>query len=218
MTYREVEEAANRLAQLLAGGVGPGERVALLMPRSAQAITAILAVLKTGAAYLPIDPAHPDARIGFLLADAAPIAALTTAELRGGWTGRTCWSSMSATLGWTLAQTALPAPTAEDIAYLIYTSGTTGVPKGVAITHRNVIQLLGALDSESRRDRCGRSRVRWLLTFRCGRSSGRCWVGGGWWWCRGGGPLPRRVPRAAGGRTGQCVESDPVGVLCAGNR
>ena len=60
MTYRELEEAANRLAHLLAGdGVGPGQCVALLLSRSAEAITAILAVLKTGAAYVPIDPVLP---------------------------------------------------------------------------------------------------------------------------------------------------------------
>ena len=81
-TYRELEEAANRLAHLLAGqGAGPGQCVALLFTRSAEAIVAILAVLKTGAAYLPIDPALPAARIGFMLADAAPIAAITTAGL-----------------------------------------------------------------------------------------------------------------------------------------
>ncbi len=83
MTYRELDEASNRLAHLLADqGVGPGERVALLLSRSAEAVVAIVAVLKTGAAYVPIDPAHPDARIGFLLADAAPIAAITTTGLR----------------------------------------------------------------------------------------------------------------------------------------
>ena len=82
MTYRELDEAANRLAHLLAGqGVGPGQCVALLLERSAEAIVAMLAVLKTGAAYLPIDPALPAARIGFMLADAAPIAAITTAGL-----------------------------------------------------------------------------------------------------------------------------------------
>ena len=82
VTYRELDEAANRLAHLLAGqGVGPGECVALLFSRSAEAIVAILAVLKTGAAYLPIDPALPAARIGFMLADAAPIAAITTTGL-----------------------------------------------------------------------------------------------------------------------------------------
>ncbi len=83
LTYRELEEAANRLAHLLAArGVGPGQCVALLLERSAEAVVAMLAVLKTGAAYLPIDPALPAARIGFMLADAAPIAAITTTGLR----------------------------------------------------------------------------------------------------------------------------------------
>ena len=82
MTYRELEQAANRLAHLLADrGVGPGGCVALLSERSAQAIIAILAVLKTGAAYVPIDPGLPAARIGFMVADAAPLAVLTTAGL-----------------------------------------------------------------------------------------------------------------------------------------
>ncbi|HWS93644.1 MAG TPA: condensation domain-containing protein, partial [Mycobacterium sp.] len=77
MTYRELEEAANRLAHLLAGcGAGPGACVALLLSRSAEAIVAMVAVLKTGAAYLPIDPGLPAARLGFVLEDAAPIAAL----------------------------------------------------------------------------------------------------------------------------------------------
>ena len=58
---------------------------------------AMVAVLKTGAAYLPIDPGLPAARIGFMLADAAPIAVITTAGLADGWTGMTCWSSMSTT-------------------------------------------------------------------------------------------------------------------------
>ncbi|WP_156738045.1 AMP-binding protein, partial [Mycobacterium scrofulaceum] len=74
-TYREVDEASNRLAHwLIEGGAGRGECVGLVVPRSAQAIIAILAVLKTGAAYLPIDPGWPDERIGLVLADAAPVA------------------------------------------------------------------------------------------------------------------------------------------------
>ena len=147
MTYRELDEAANRLAHLLAGrGVGPGERVALLLSRSAEAVVAILAVLKTGAAYVPIDPAHPDARIGFLLADAAPIAAITTPGLRPRLDG--CDLPVIDVDDPRLDAypcTGLPAPAPEDIAYLIYTSGTTGTPKGVAITHRNVTELLEGL-------------------------------------------------------------------------
>ena len=82
LTYRELDEAANRLAHLLAAqGVGPGQCVALLLARSAEAIVAMLAVLKTGAAYLPIDPGLPAARIEFMLDDAAPMAAITTAGL-----------------------------------------------------------------------------------------------------------------------------------------
>ncbi|TPG23796.1 AMP-binding protein, partial [Mycolicibacterium hodleri] len=83
LTYRQLDEAANRLAHLLsAQGVVPGHCVALLLERSAEAIVAMLAVLKAGAAYLAIEPVLPDVRIAFMLADAAPIAALTTADLR----------------------------------------------------------------------------------------------------------------------------------------
>ncbi|MGH3560433.1 MAG: non-ribosomal peptide synthetase, partial [Mycobacterium sp.] len=147
-TYREVEEAANRLAHRLAGqGVGPGQCVALLLERSAEAIVAILAVLKTGAAYLPIDPAHPRARIGFMLADAAPITAITTADLadRLDWHDVVVIDVEDPRID-TQPSTALPAPGPDDLAYLIYTSGTTGVPKGVAITHHNLTQLLESVN------------------------------------------------------------------------
>ena len=82
LTYRELDEASNRLAHLLvARGVGAGQRVALLLPRSAEAIVAMVAVAKTGAAYVPIDPSVPAARMEFVLGDAAPLAAVTTAGL-----------------------------------------------------------------------------------------------------------------------------------------
>ena len=98
MTYRELDEAANRLAHLLAGqGVGAGQCVALLFERSAEAIVAMLAVLKAGAAYLPIDPALPAARMEFMVGDAAPVAAITTGGRPSGWMGVTCWSSRSTT-------------------------------------------------------------------------------------------------------------------------
>ncbi len=147
-TYRELDEAANRLAHLLAGqGAGPGECVALLFERSAQAVIAILAVLKTGAAYLPIDPGVPAARMRFIVADAAPVAAVTTAGLAERLDGSDLLViDVEDPRIDVYSSTELPAPAADDIAYLIYTSGTTGVPKGVAITHRNVTQLLASLD------------------------------------------------------------------------
>ena len=147
-TYRELDEAANRLAHLLAGlGAAPGACVALLFPRSAEAIIAILAVLKTGAAYLPIDPAVPAARIGFMVADAAPVAAVTTAGLADRLAGcdLTVIDVEDPRIG-TQPGTALPAPAPDDLAHIIYTSGTTGVPKGVAVTHHNVTRLFDALD------------------------------------------------------------------------
>nr|WP_163737384.1 non-ribosomal peptide synthase/polyketide synthase [Mycobacterium gallinarum] len=143
LTYRELDEAANRLAHLLIEeGAGPGQRVALLLERSAEAIVAMLAVVKTGAAYLPIDPAHPDARIGFMLADAAPIAAIATAGLRSRLQGPLAVLEVNDPAVDTQPTTPPPVPAADDVAYLIYTSGTTGVPKGVAITHANLTSHL----------------------------------------------------------------------------
>ncbi|WP_142245686.1 non-ribosomal peptide synthetase, partial [Mycobacterium sp. IS-836] len=148
-TYRELDEAANRLAHLLAGqGAGPGESVALLFSRSAEAIVSILAVLKTGAAYLPIDPVLPASRVGFMLADATPIAAITTAGLADRLDGHQLLViDIDDPRIDIQPSTAPPAPAPDDIAYVLYTSGTTGVPKGVAITHRNVTQLLESLDA-----------------------------------------------------------------------
>src|SRR5271168_2434696 len=148
-TYRELDEAANRLAHFLAGqGVGPGQCVALLLARSAEAVVAILAVLKTGAAYLPIDPGLPSARMEFMVADAAPMAAITTADLRPRLDGCDLLViDANDPAVDSQPSTALPAPAAGDIAYLIYTSGTTGVPKGVAVSHHNVTQLLASLDA-----------------------------------------------------------------------
>jgi amino acid adenylation domain-containing protein/non-ribosomal peptide synthase protein (TIGR01720 family) len=147
LTYRELDEAANRLSHLLVGqGVGPGERVALMFPRSAEAIVAILAVLKTGAAYLPIDPALPAARVEFMVTDAAPIAAVTTATLAKRFDGfELLVLDVEAPEVATQPSTPLPEPAPDYVAHIIYTSGTTGLPKGVAVTQRNVTQLFDSL-------------------------------------------------------------------------
>ncbi len=143
MTYRELDEAANRLAHLLSGyGVGPGRCAALLLERSAQAVVTMLAVLKTGAAYLAIDPALPEARIRFMLDDAAPIAAITTTALRSRLAGYDLLAiDIDDPAVDSRPSTALPLPDPDDVAYLIYTSGTTGTPKGVAVTHHNLNHL-----------------------------------------------------------------------------
>src|SRR6185312_10376073 len=128
---------------------GPGQCVALLLERSAQAVVAMLAVLKTGAAYLAIDPGLPAARIGFMFTDAAPIAIITTADLRPRLDGcDLVVIDVNDPAVDTQPTTAPPAPAPEDIAYIIYTSGTTGVPKGVAITHHNLTHLADSQPSD----------------------------------------------------------------------
>ncbi|WP_136246146.1 non-ribosomal peptide synthetase, partial [Mycobacterium intracellulare] len=149
VTYRELDEASNRLAHLLTGlGAGPGQTVALMFSRSPEAVASILAVLKPGAASLPIDPSSPESRIGFMLDDANPVAALSTVDLADRLDGHAV-PVIDVNDSRIDAQRAdaLPAPGPDHVAYLIYTSGTTGVPKGVAVTHRNVTQLLGSLDA-----------------------------------------------------------------------
>ncbi len=151
MTYGELDQAANRLAHLLTEhGVGPGHRVALLFTRSIESIVAIFAVLKTGAAYVPVDPAVPDSRLEFVLADSAPVAVVTTADLARRLSAHelTVIAVDEAPTASRPSSAPHRGPTPDDVAYLIYTSGTTGVPKGVAIPHRNVIRLLEALDTE----------------------------------------------------------------------
>ena len=148
-TYTQLDEASDQLARSLTGvGAAPGTIVALLFSRSAEAVIAMVAALKTGAAYLPIDPALPAARIGFMLTDAAPVVAVSTAELveRLAEFDVPVLEVSDDTANTDLGLP-LPAPAPDDLAYLIYTSGTTGVPKGVAVTHHNVTQLLSTLSA-----------------------------------------------------------------------
>ncbi|ORB33061.1 non-ribosomal peptide synthetase, partial [Mycolicibacterium porcinum] len=148
LSYRELDEASNRLARLLIDrGAGPGACVGLLAGRSADAVVAILGVLKSGAAYLPIDPAVPDARVEFMLTDARPVVVLTTGGLveRLGGCGVPVVEVDDPRIDAQPAS-ALPVPAPDDIAHVIYTSGTTGVPKGVAVTHQNVTRLFDGLD------------------------------------------------------------------------
>ncbi|WP_410606755.1 non-ribosomal peptide synthase/polyketide synthase [Amycolatopsis sp. lyj-109] len=134
LTYAELNARANRLAhRLIALGAGPERFVALRLPRSPEQVVAILAVLKAGAAYLPIDPATPAERVERMVADTDPVAVLAPEDVTGDVTVETG------------PDTDPPLRcTPEHPAYVIYTSGSTGLPKGVVIPHRNVTRLFAA--------------------------------------------------------------------------
>ncbi|MGQ4417921.1 amino acid adenylation domain-containing protein, partial [Streptomyces sp. SAS_269] len=137
LDYGTLNARANRLAHhLVARGAGPERLVALWLPRTADMIVAILAVWKSGAGYLPLDPALPEERVRFLLDDARPALVLDEAALR----------AVPATAPDTDPTDAdRRAPLDPDhTAYVIYTSGSTGRPKGVAVSHRAAAHLLAA--------------------------------------------------------------------------
>ncbi|MFF1950963.1 non-ribosomal peptide synthase/polyketide synthase, partial [Kitasatospora herbaricolor] len=143
VTYRQLNARANRFAHaLIARGVGPEQLVAVALPRSVEAVVAVLGVLKAGAAYLPVDPSYPRSRIDFMLADARPALMVDDPAMvtEGEWPD-------------TDPQV---APDARHPAYVIYTSGSTGRPKGVVVAHSGVASLVAgqierfAIDADSR--------------------------------------------------------------------
>ncbi|NUK88486.1 non-ribosomal peptide synthetase, partial [Streptomyces lunaelactis] len=147
LSYAELNARANRVARrLIAGGTGPEDLVALVLPRSAEMVTAVLGVLKAGAAYLPVDPAHPASRIAATLEDAAPAAVFTAeaiAELLNGDepSGGHAWAGNPAD-----ADRVRPLSPSHP-AYVIYTSGSTGHPKGVVIEHRSAVNFVRATNA-----------------------------------------------------------------------
>jgi amino acid adenylation domain-containing protein len=144
LSYGELEARANRLARRLRSlGVGPEVPVAVCAGRSAGLVAALLAVLKAGGAYLPLDPNYPPERLAFLLADAGAAVLLTESALAGrcgGFSGVVV--EMDRTDPTDRSDLPLPPPLPGNLAYLIYTSGSTGVPKGVAIPHGSALRLV----------------------------------------------------------------------------
>ena len=153
MSYTELNARANRLARFLVSlGAGPERLVAVALPRSLDLVVTAFAVLKSGAAYLPVDPGYPAERIGFMLADARPVAVLTTALVGQGLPGGTpqvalddpaILIAVSHLADGDLADAErLASLRPFSPAYVIYTSGSTGRPKGVVVEHRSVVGLL----------------------------------------------------------------------------
>ncbi|MBA2675528.1 amino acid adenylation domain-containing protein, partial [Ramlibacter sp.] len=149
LSYGGLDAQANRLAHhLRAMGVGPDTRVAVCAQRGAEMVVALLAILKAGGAYVPLDPAYPAERLGFMLADSAPLVLLThgdvPAELASASVPVLDLEADAAL--WADLPTHRPEPlaTPDHLAYVIYTSGSTGQPKGVLVEHRNATRLFTA--------------------------------------------------------------------------
>ncbi|MFF4367252.1 non-ribosomal peptide synthetase [Streptomyces sp. NPDC001594] len=149
VTYRDLDKWSDRLcAGLRASGVEPGSRVGILLDRSTELIAVLLATLKAGAVYVPMDPATPADRLRFIASDAALV--LTVVEQRDA--SRDA-GSPRATVAALLAAApdgprSAAAPSPGEPAYVIYTSGSTGKPKGVVVPHGNVIALLDGTADE----------------------------------------------------------------------
>ncbi|WP_139191243.1 amino acid adenylation domain-containing protein, partial [Rhodococcus tukisamuensis] len=158
-TYRELDRRANRLARLLvAQGVGPETLVAVGMTRSIDLVVALLAVVKSGAGYLPVDVGSPAERLTYLFGDARPRCVLTTtADAQAVGIGEVPVVVVDDPETLTALRRFSPLPVTDadrtrplrpdSVAYVIYTSGSTGRPKGVAVTHRNVVALLANTQS-----------------------------------------------------------------------
>jgi amino acid adenylation domain-containing protein len=147
LSYAQLEAGANRLARYLSElGVGPGVVVAICVERSVEMAVAVLAVLKAGGAYAPIDPAYPEERVAFMLADTHAPVLLTQQRLLAGLpsenTRTVCLDTDRELIDSHDDAPVVGTSTLEDLGYVIYTSGSTGRPKGVAMEHRPLANLL----------------------------------------------------------------------------
>ncbi|RSN30131.1 non-ribosomal peptide synthetase [Amycolatopsis sp. WAC 04169] len=158
LSYAELDARANQLARwLIERGAGPEGLVAVLLPRSLELVVTVLAITKTGAAWLPIDPVYPAERVSYMLDDARPSLVITAAALSASPAGEVVAGRQTTVViddpvavGELAARDRAPVTDADRVrpldprhpAYLIYTSGSTGRPKAVVVTHRNLANYL----------------------------------------------------------------------------
>jgi L-proline---[L-prolyl-carrier protein] ligase len=144
LTYGELDSKADALASVLAGrGVRPGDRMAVWLPKSVRAVTAMQAALRLGAVYVPLDPLGPVARTAQVVRDCAPRVVVTTAERAAKLREHGVTSAMPYP---DELKRVPPVPDPgggpENLAYILYTSGSTGAPKGVCLSHRNAMAFV----------------------------------------------------------------------------
>ncbi|BBU62179.1 non-ribosomal peptide synthetase [Methylosinus sp. C49] len=146
LSYAELDAEADRLARLLGRrGVGADAIVGICLERSVEMVVSLLAVLKAGGAYLPLDPDHPPERLGYMIGDASPRLVITTDRLSARLPSEIDLLKLDHDEGVIAAETSDPSSAradADNLAYVIYTSGSTGRPKGVGAPHRGVVNRL----------------------------------------------------------------------------
>ena len=150
LTYDQLNKCANRLANyLLLQGLLPEDKVAICVDRSIDMVVAVLAALKSGAAYLPLDPAYPAHRLAFMLDDSLASVLVTQERLLGLLPDHRakllCLDTEREAIAGQSEQDLPARITPENLAYVLYTSGSTGVPKGVQIPHRAVVNFINSM-------------------------------------------------------------------------
>ncbi len=151
LTYRQLDDAANRLAHHLQSmGVGTETLVGVFMDRSLEMIVSLLAILKSGGAYVPLDPVYPGERIALVVEDSRASVILTTETVRGRLPAVAnrvlSLDGEAMAIANRTPDPVLCQATGTNLAYVIYTSGSTGKPKGVMVEHRNVLSFFSSMD------------------------------------------------------------------------